>query len=175
MGHGMEPAVTQKVWRTPSQAISCGLNSRTNSPLGTSRQAHTPVYGTNLGNKHQSAPKVLVVEDDPDILMALQDLLEFEGIRVDCVQTCRQAFSSIEQNVYDAVLLDLGLPDGDGLSVLEKLHASNPSLPVIVLTASNRDLGPLRAYARLAKPWNRQELCATLHRAISTAPSSPEN
>lgn len=117
----------------------------------------------------RTACSVLVVEDDPDIAMALQDLLEFEGFHVDCVQTCRQAFLSIEQNVYNVVLLDLELPDGDGCSILEKLHVSHSSLPVIVLTASNRDLGPLRPYARLTKPWKRGELCGILHRAIGGA------
>jgi CheY-like chemotaxis protein len=118
--------------------------------------------------KPRTAHSILVVEDDPDITMALQDLLEFEGFQVDCVRTCRQAFSSIEQNAYHAVLLDLGLPDGDGCSILEKLQVSNPSLPVIVLTAAHRNLGSLRAYARLTKPWERRELCQLLRRAIGT-------
>ena len=50
----------------------------------------------------RTARSILVVEDDPDIAMALQDLLEFEGFHVDCAQTCRQAFSSIKQNAYHA-------------------------------------------------------------------------
>jgi PAS domain S-box-containing protein len=117
---------------------------------------------------HQS---VLVVDDDPDILTALQDLLEYEGFHVDCAQTCRDAVSSIEQNLYNAVLLDLGLPDGDGQSILEKLQASDPSLPVIVLTAAtstDRKLGSLTqgAFAHLTKPYHREELRAILHRAI---------
>ncbi len=126
---------------------------------------------TNARVKLKTARSLLVVEDDSDITMALQDLLEFEGFHVDCVQTCRQAFSSIEQNVYNAILLDLELPDGDGCSILEKLQVSHSSLPVIVLTASNRDLRPLRPYARLTKPWKRKELCGILHRAIGTASS----
>lgn len=126
---------------------------------------------TNARVKLKTARSLLVVEDDSDITMALQDLLEFEGFHVDCVQTCRQAFSSIEQNVYNAILLDLELPDGDGCSILEKLQVSHSSLPVIVLTASNRDLRPLRPYARLSKPWKRKELCGILHRAIGTASS----
>lgn len=134
------------------------------------QQALDPVQSLNPNTNARAEPKtehfVLVVEDDPDIAMALQDLLEFEGFHVDCAQTCRQAFSSLEQNAYNAVLLDLGLPDGDGLSILEKLQVSNPSLPVIILTASNRDLGSLRAYARLTKPWNREELCAILCQAV---------
>src|SRR5215831_15474422 len=88
---------------------------------------------TSARVERRTSHSVLVVEDDPDIAMALQDLLEFEGFHVDCAQTCRQAFSSLDQNVYDAVLLDLGLPDGDGCSILQKLQGPHPLLPVIVL------------------------------------------
>jgi PAS domain S-box-containing protein len=118
-----------------------------------------------------SAQSVLVVDDDPDILTALQDLLEFEGFHVDCAQTCREALRSIERNDYNAVLLDLGLPDGDGQSVLQKLQESDPSLPVIVLTAAtsmDRRVGSLTqgAFAHLTKPYHREELRAILQRAI---------
>ena len=69
------------------------------------------------------------------------------------------------------MLLDLGLPDGDGLSILQRLQESDPSLPVIVLTAStstDRKLGSLTqgAFAHLTKPYHREELRAILHRAI---------
>ncbi len=156
----------------PVQAVSFSLDSETNRQQRASALAQEPVQNMNAMGEPRAAHSVLVVEDDPDITMALQDLLEFEGFHVDCVQTCRQAFSFMEQNVYHAVLLDLGLPDGDGCSILEKLHVSHPSLPVIVLTASNRDLGSLRTYARLTKPWKRGELCGILHRAVGTASSS---
>jgi CheY-like chemotaxis protein len=155
----------------PVQATPRSLDSETNCPQRALDPAHELGLNTNPRVKPRTAHSVLVVEDDPDIVMALRDLLEFEGFHVDCAQTCRQAFSSIEQHVYHAVLLDLGLPDGDGCSILEKLQVSHPSLPVIVLTASNRDLGPLRAYARLTKPWDRGELCGILHRATGTASS----
>jgi PAS domain S-box-containing protein len=114
---------------------------------------------------------VLVVDDDPDILTALQDLLEFEGFRVNCAQTCREAFHSIEQNRYNAVLLDLGLPDGDGQTILERIRQDDPSLPVIVLTAmtsTDRKVGSFAqgAFAHLTKPYHREELRTILHRAI---------
>lgn len=148
------------------------VDSEIHLPQAASDSDHKLSPDTNTSVKARTAHSILVVEDDPDIAMALQDLLEFEGFHVDCAQTCRQAFSSLEQNAYHAVLLDLGLPDGDGSSILEKLQVSRPSLPVIVLSASNRDLGPLRAYARLTKPWERAELCGILHRAIGTTSSS---
>ncbi|OQW33126.1 MAG: hypothetical protein A4E19_07230 [Nitrospira sp. SG-bin1] len=149
-------------------ATPFSLDSQTNRPQRASQQTHTLNPHANAKVEPRAMHSILVVEDDPDIAMALQDLLEFEGFHVDCVQTCRQAFSSIEQNIYDAILLDLGLPDGDGSLIVERLQNSHPSLPVIVLTASNRDLAPLRAYAHLTKPWERKELCGILHRAVGT-------
>jgi PAS domain S-box-containing protein len=120
---------------------------------------------------HDSQQSVLVVDDDPDIVTALQDLLEYEGFHVDCANTCHAALDSIERNFYNAVLLDLGLPDGDGQRILHRLQESDPSLPVIVLTATtsmDRKLGSLTqgAFAHLTKPYHRDELRAILHRAI---------
>lgn len=155
--------------REPVQTPPLILESETNLPQPTLDPDHKLSPDTNVRIEASTARSILVVEDDPDIAMALQDLLEFEGFHVDCAQTCRQAFSSIEQNAYHAILLDLGLPDGDGCSILEKLQVSHPTLPVIVLTASNRNLGSLRAYARLTKPWEREELCTILRHAIGMA------
>lgn len=148
------------------------VDSESNRPQAPSPPGYGLVQPTNVQREQRAEYSVLVVEDDPDISMSLQDLLEFEGFHVTSVPTCDQAFSSIEQHVYDAVLLDLGLPDGDGLSVLEKVQSSHPSLAVIILTASNRDLGSVPVYARLTKPWDRKELCTLLRRATGQTPSS---
>jgi CheY-like chemotaxis protein len=159
----------------PKNAIH-GAFSYVDSEMGHSQSACVDAqklfHCTNERDKPRGAHSALVVEDDPDISLALQDLLEFEGFHVDCASTCRQASVSIAQNTYDVVLLDLGLPDGDGGSILENLHVSHPSLPVIVLTASNRDLRPLPAFARVTKPWVRRELCSVLHRALGTTSTS---
>lgn len=134
--------------------------------------AHELVHSTHEDSGPRAVPSALVVEDDPDISLALHDLLEFEGFHVDCAPTCRQAFTAIAQHSYDVVLLDLGLPDGDGSSILEDLRTSRPGLPVIVLTASNRDLGSLPAFACITKPWVRRDLCSILHRALGTTSTS---
>lgn len=152
----------------PIQAALFSLEGETTPPQRVLQPTQAQNPHTDARVELNTLRSLLVVEDEPDIAMALQDLLEFEGFQVDCVQTCRQAFLSIERNIYHAVLLDLELPDGDGSSILEKLQVSHPILPVIILTASNRDLGPLRPYARLAKPWMRGELCGILHRATGT-------
>jgi CheY-like chemotaxis protein len=171
-GSGQARPDAHPITARPSELVPATpfmLDPETSSPQPTLDSDHKLSANTNVRGEARTACSILVVEDDPDIAMALQDLLEFEGFRVDCAQTCRQAFSSIEQHAYHAVLLDLGLPDGDGCSILEKLQVSNPSLPVIVLTASNRSLGSLRAYARLTKPWEREKLCSILRHAIGMA------
>jgi CheY-like chemotaxis protein len=168
-----DPVATDQT--TPDGSSLLYLYADSNRPLFASIANYERVQATDAQREQGTGHSVLVVEDDPDIAMGLQDLLEFEGFHVDCAPTCHHAFSSIEQHAYDAVLLDLGLPDGDGRSVLDKLQVSHPSLPVIILTASNRDLGPVRAYARLTKPWERKELCTLLRRATAQTPSSDKS
>lgn len=151
------------------------LNSQRHRPSTPSHSTENRATPIHDGNSPAVIPTVLVVEDDPDISMALRDLLEFEGFRVDCAETFRQAVSFIGERAYDIVLLDLGLPDGDGATILEQLQETHPSLPVIVLTATNRDLESLHPYAHLTKPWQRAELCRLVHRAIGTLSSSSQN
>ena len=86
-------------------------------------------------NRQTAHPAILIVDDDPDILTALHDFLEHDGFLVTGASTCRDALAQVETADFAAVLLDVGLPDGDGLAVLETIQAIAPSLPVIVLTA----------------------------------------
>src|SRR5579884_3209841 len=78
---------------------------------------------------------VLVVDDDPDISEALTDFLEHEGYRVQIASTGSEAVARSARHQYGAVILDLGLPDLDGLEVLSRLQEQDPKLPVIILTA----------------------------------------
>jgi PAS domain S-box-containing protein len=114
---------------------------------------------------------VLIVEDNPDIVIGLQDLLQFDGYEVTVARTCATALALIQAQRFNAVMLDLGLPDGDGLDVLKLAQQIDPSLPVIILTAhvsTDHTVGSLAkgAFAYLIKPYNREELRQTLRRAI---------
>ena len=114
---------------------------------------------------------ILVVDDDPDIALGLQDFLDHDGYQVNVAMTCAEALAQAHAHHYNAVLLDLGLPDGDGSSVLLTLHQQQPQLPVIILTAytsTDRTVGSLTqgAFAYLTKPYNRDELRAVLQRAV---------
>ncbi len=118
-----------------------------------------------------SAHTVLIVDDDPDIVLALQDFLDHDGYHVSVAGTCAGALLQARTHQYNAVLLDLSLPDGDGSSVLRTLQEQQPQLPVIILTAftsTDRTVGSLTqgAFAYLTKPYNRDELRAVLARAV---------
>lgn len=114
---------------------------------------------------------VLVVEDNPDIVIGLQDLLQHDGYDVAVAGTCAAAIALVTQQRFNAILLDLTLPDGDGLDVLREVQSRDASLPVIIVTAHiapERTVGTLGkgAFAYLTKPYDREELRQTLRRAI---------
>src|SRR5688572_30032297 len=85
----------------------------------------------------QNAPRVLVVEDHEVTLVALTLLFEKEGFVVDGATTVAAALSYFNAEVPSVALVDIGLPDGNGIQLLDRLKAIDPSVPVIVVTASD--------------------------------------
>jgi PAS domain S-box-containing protein len=119
-----------------------------------------------------STSTILVVDDDPDIGITLTDLLEGEGHKVQVVGTGGDALEKIHQQHFDAVILDIGLPDTDGLTVLREMVELNSQLSVIILTAYTsleKSVGPLElqgAFGYFTKPFNRDKLKATIRKAV---------
>ena len=79
--------------------------------------------------------RLLVVEDEVRIAEILRSALSRSGFAVDAVGLCEDARAALAVNPYDAVILDLGLPDGDGLRLLKDMRAQGNAVPVLVLTA----------------------------------------
>jgi DNA-binding response OmpR family regulator len=110
---------------------------------------------------------ILLVEDDNDLAKALMQTLKHEGFTVNHLSKGQQAIDSVELDMPEVVILDLGLPDIDGLEVLKKIRKHSAELPVLVLTArtsvddkvNGLDLG---ADDYLAKPFDVAELLARL-------------
>jgi PAS domain S-box-containing protein len=114
---------------------------------------------------------ILLVDDDPHARETLRDVLESEGYRVHAVGVGAQAIEEVRRRHYDAALVDIRLPDLDGLIVLEILLQLDPKLPVILLsgyaTVENTVQALNRgAFAYVLKPYNLDEVKATLRRAI---------
>lgn len=132
-------------------------------------------------NRQTVPPPVLIIDDDPDILTALHDLLEHDGFLVTGVSTCHDALAQMKAATFATVLLDIGLPDGDGLALLETIQSIEPSLPVIVLTAFTSQAYRVKSFSKgafscLTKPYKRDELRAALRRALELGdPTTPSH
>jgi DNA-binding response OmpR family regulator len=118
--------------------------------------------------------KILLVEDDLMIGENIQIALDGEGITVDWATSGSEAEAAVGTQAYDAMLLDLGLPQKDGIEVLRGLRARGNTLPVLVITA--RDTVPDRvrglnsgADDYLVKPFDLEELIARLHALVRRA------
>ncbi|HWF63365.1 MAG TPA: response regulator transcription factor [Rhizomicrobium sp.] len=109
--------------------------------------------------------RLLVVEDEARIAELVRDGLARAGFTVDTASTAADAIAALEIGSYDAAILDLGLPDGDGLDVLTSARKSGAVIPFLLLTArdtvDDRVLG-LNAGADdyLVKPFAMNELVA---------------
>ncbi len=123
-------------------------------------------------------PRILVVDDDPDISLALEDYLRREHYDVEVADTGNAALQKALTSHFDAVLLDVGLPDRDGIEILVELASHQPELPIILLTAftSLNQSTPLdklnKAFAYLTKPYSREDIRQVLRRAILGAKES---
>lgn len=124
--------------------------------------------------------RILLVEDDLPLAQALQQSLRHEGFVVNHVGNGKDALTALTVPDHDMVILDLGLPDIDGLMVLKKLRAKKQTTPVIILTARDTieqrvqglDFG---ADDYLVKPFDINELLARLRvieRRLGTADSA---
>jgi CheY-like chemotaxis protein len=82
---------------------------------------------------------VLLVEDSALIVGALRILLEDAGHRVSAASTVREALAAVRADRPDVILLDLTLPDGDGLALLERLPADGAPPPVVVAVSGRGD------------------------------------
>ncbi len=79
---------------------------------------------------------ILVVDDDRNLSTTLAIILKRAGYQVFVANDSIQAMEEITDNVVDLVILDLHMPEMDGLTLLSKIHSDNPRLPVLVLTAN---------------------------------------
>jgi DNA-binding response OmpR family regulator len=114
---------------------------------------------------------ILLVEDDPGIGTSVKLNLELEGYKVTWVQNLHDALEHDKQDKFNLVLLDLGLPDGNGLSFCQKVRAQGSHLPVIILTAQVDEdsvVAGLGAGASdyIRKPFGNRELMARIKNTL---------
>ena len=83
--------------------------------------------------------KILIVEDEPAIVQALEDDLTLEGYRVEVIREGRAAVTRAREEAFDAILLDIMLPGKDGFEVCRELRRSGVRTPILMLTARTQE------------------------------------
>lgn len=120
--------------------------------------------------------RVLVVEDNGELVVLLTKALERAGLEVDGVRTVGDAEASLRAMTYAAVVLDLGLPDADGLSLLDHMRRRRDATPVLILTARSGIDDRVKGLDKgasdyLIKPFATEELIARLQSLLRRAPA----
>jgi DNA-binding response OmpR family regulator len=132
-----------------------------------------------VGDAAPAGPVVLLVDDDPAIRRAVSAGLELEGFTVVAASGGRAALEAAARIAPAVVLLDLSMPDLDGLEVLERLRASGDEVPVCVLSARDEvddRVAGLQAGADdyVVKPFALEEVVARLHALLRRRPAGAD-
>jgi len=117
---------------------------------------------------------IMVVDDNPDIVEIFRFTLETEGFKVRCASTGPELFASLDKQKPDLILLDIMMPDMDGLEVLTRLKGdlSTASIPVILLTAKVQYEEVLKGYKSganyyITKPCTAPQLLTGINSLLS--------
>lgn len=116
------------------------------------------------------ALRILVADDEPAIVRFLRASLESQGYRVSAVGDARAALDIVRRGAADLLVLDLGLPDMDGLDVIKRIRESGEALPIIVLTSREKESAKVEALDSgaddyVTKPFGVDELLARVRMA----------
>lgn len=143
---------------------------------GDERWTYIPDSQSEIGHqqprsKQMPASHILVVEDDVELRSLLTQRLEESGYRITSVDNGRSALESVEEEVPDLVLLDVMIPEVDGLEVCRQLRASHPLMYVILLTARTEEMDrvvglEVGADDYVTKPFSLSELVARVRSAL---------
>src|SRR5437773_5775526 len=123
---------------------------------------------------------ILIVDEEAEIRESLQTLLEFEGYDVEVAANGEEGLSKLGDRPFDLVLLDLALPDRNGLDLLPEIRAIDPQLSIIMITAYGTVEDAVRAMQSgaanfLQKPWDNEKLLADVRAAVARRRAEEEN
>ncbi len=117
-----------------------------------------------------SKPSLLIIDDEKSIRQTIREIFEFENYEVDEASDGLDGISKIKDNKYDVVLLDIKMPELDGIEALEKIQLINPELPVVMISGHGTletavEAVKLGAYDFIPKPPDLNRLLVTVRNA----------
>lgn len=116
-------------------------------------------------------PKILIVEDDPQITKILKLNLKLSGYETDNAMTFQEAWQKIMCDHFDLLLLDIGLPDGNGLDLCQKVRESGNDVPIVFLSALTDEATVVKGIKNgaddyLRKPFGLEELKVRVNKFV---------
>jgi DNA-binding response OmpR family regulator len=110
---------------------------------------------------------ILMVEDDPILGKSIKNTLELESLEVLWAKSIKETHNVIGDNDFQCILLDIGLPDGDGIQLCKELRGQFQKIPILFLTAQTDEETLIKAFDAggndfLRKPFNQKELLARI-------------
>src|SRR6266849_414885 len=131
-------------------------------------------------SKAPSAGRILIIDDEAEIRESLETLLQLEGYTVVVAGTGREGLAQIGQRAFDVVLLDLALPDKNGMDVLSEIRLLHPQQGVIMIIAYGTVENAVRAMQSgatnfIQKPWDNEKLLADVRAAVARQRAEEEN
>ncbi len=123
---------------------------------------------------------VLIVDDEQEIRESLEQLLSGEGYKADSAATAGEGLRKVEGGVFDLVLLDISLPDSNGLEVLKSIKRENPEVGVIMITALDSSQMAFQASKEgaesyVTKPWDNDKLLLEIRNLLDKSRLQVEN
>src|SRR5277367_4475293 len=127
-----------------------------------------------------SKGSILVVDDESEIREGLELLLKTEGYQVSSAETGQSGLTRLEERPYDLMLLDVSLPDKNGIEMLKEIHRQDPQMPIVMITAYGsiemaRAAFKSGAMDYITKPWSNDELLAQVAQAVEARRLRDEN
>lgn len=116
-------------------------------------------------------PKILIVEDDPQITKILKLNLRLSGLDTDNAITFQEAWGKISSDHFDLILMDIGLPDGSGLDLCQRVRESGNDVPIVFLSARTDEASVVKGIKNgaddyLRKPFGLEELKVRVNKFI---------
>ncbi|HET6930372.1 MAG TPA: sigma-54 dependent transcriptional regulator [Candidatus Acidoferrum sp.] len=123
---------------------------------------------------------ILVIDDEAEIREGLELLLKTEGYQVTMADTGQSGLARLGEQPYDLLLLDVSLPDRNGIELLKDIRRQNPNLPIVLITAYGsiemaRAAFKSGAMDYITKPWSNDELLAQVAQAVEAHRLREEN
>lgn len=123
---------------------------------------------------------ILIVDDETDVLESLDDLLKAEGYQTATAPTAAAGLEKLDKEPFDLVLLDISLPDSNGIDVLRSIKRDSPETPVVMITAYDSSQVAFQASREgaesyVTKPWDNDKLLLEIRNLLDRSRLRVEN